>query len=74
MDLIMGTFADVNVPDMDTAALDLYEEVLHTPDPDVYDWITRRVLVPANLMNPVVERLLDHDYTCHSPLRQDGNA
>ncbi len=62
MDLIMGTFADVNVSDMDVAALDLYEKLLETPDPDVYDWISGQKPVPANMMNLVIEKLLAHNY------------
>lgn len=65
MDLIMGTFADVHVPAMDLQALDLYEELLHTPDPDVYDWISGQKPVPANMMNPVLEKLLAHNYAKH---------
>jgi antitoxin CptB len=61
MDLIMGTFAEKTVPGMSVAELDLYEELLHTPDPDVYDWVSGQKPVPANVMNPVVEKLLKHD-------------
>lgn len=61
MDLIMGTFAEANVLKMDAAELDLYEELLHTPDPDVYDWVSGQKPVPANMLNPVVEKLLQHD-------------
>ena len=71
MDLIMGTFADNNVPAMSVAELDLYEELLHTPDPDVYDWISRQKAVPANLINPVLEKLLNHDYVRYSPARKE---
>ncbi len=62
MDLIMGSFAEKHVPSMDTAELDLYEELLHTPDPDVYDWVSGQKSVPANLLNPILEKLLVHDY------------
>ncbi len=65
MDLIMGTFADANVPAMDVAALDHYEELLNTPDPDVYDWISGQKPVPANVMNEIVEKLLAHNYAEH---------
>ncbi len=71
MDLIMGTFAESHVPDMNDEALDQYEELLHTPDPDVYDWISGQKPVPANLLNPVIERLLTHDYASHGPARND---
>jgi antitoxin CptB len=71
MDLIMGSFAEVNVPAMDEDALDLYEELLHTSDPDVYDWISGQKPVPANRMNPVIEKLLSHNYADHSPAGHD---
>lgn len=66
MDLIMGTFAENHVPGMEPAELDLYEEVLHTPDPDVYDWISGQKPVPANMINPVLEKLLTHNYAAYS--------
>lgn len=72
MDLIMGTFAEKHVPAMEIAELDLYEELLHTPDPDVYDWVSGQKSVPANVMNPVIEKLLNHEYADYSPLRQDN--
>lgn len=62
MDLIMGSFAEEFVPSMDAEALDCYEELLHTPDPDVYDWISGQKAPPANVMNPVLEKLLTHTY------------
>lgn len=71
MDLIMGSFAEAHVPDMDERALGQYEELLHTPDPDVYDWISGQKPVPANLLNPVIERLLTHDYASHGPAKRD---
>lgn len=63
MDLIMGSFAEKNVPDMTVAELDLYEELLHTADPDVYDWVSGHKPVPANTLNPVIEKLLNHDFS-----------
>jgi antitoxin CptB len=70
MDLIMGSYADRHVPEMDEAGLDLFEALLHIPDPDVYDWIIGRASVPANLWNPVIETLLKHDYAS-SPARKN---
>jgi len=62
MDLIMGSFADRHVPQMDEAALKEYEQLLQVPDPEVYDWITGRQSVPANLHSPLIEKLLVHRY------------
>ena len=71
MDLIMGTFAEAHVPEMDGEALEEYEALLHTPDPDVYDWISGQKPVPANISNPVIEKLLTHDYASHGPAAKD---
>ncbi|PZQ48906.1 MAG: succinate dehydrogenase assembly factor 2 [Micavibrio aeruginosavorus] len=74
MDLIMGTFAETHVPSMDVVALDMYEELLHTPDPDVYDWLSGQKPVPANMINPVLEKLLCHDYAKHRAAKDDASA
>ena len=60
LDLIMGTFADRVLQDLDEAGLDQYDEILTHPDPDLYNWITGVEKVPANFMNPVMERLIQH--------------
>ena len=65
MDLIMGSFADAHVPGFAAAELEMYEEILHTPDPDIYDWITGQKTPPANAMNNVLDKLLTHDYAAH---------
>ena len=62
MDLLMGSFADEHVPEMSIAELDIYEELLQTPDPDVYDWVSGQKQAPANMINPVLEKLLNHTY------------
>jgi len=74
MDLIMGTFAESHVPDMSEAALDLYEELLHTPDPDVYDWVSGQKPVPANVNNSVIEKLLKHDYAKHRAAKDNQGS
>ncbi len=71
MDLIMGNFAESAVPGMGAAELDLYEELLNTPDPDVYDWVSGQKPVPANVMNPVIEQLINYDYARSSPVNND---
>lgn len=62
MDLLMGSFADLYVPGMSVEELDIYENILQTPDPDVYDWVSGQKPAPANMMNPVLEKLLSHTY------------
>lgn len=60
LDLIMGTFADRTLDTLSGAELDLYDQILTHPDPDLYNWITGEEDVPANAMNSVMERLLRH--------------
>lgn len=66
MDLIMGSFADKHVPDFTEEELQIYEDVLQIPDPDLYDWVTGRKTPPANQLNLVLEKFLDHDFVAHS--------
>jgi antitoxin CptB len=40
MDLVMGRFADSNLPGMDEADLREFERLLDVPDPQVLAWIT----------------------------------
>lgn len=56
----MGSFADKNVPGFTEADLTAYEALLETPDPDLYNWIAGVEPPPANLVTPLLERLLSH--------------
>ncbi|HEY8191532.1 MAG TPA: succinate dehydrogenase assembly factor 2 [Alphaproteobacteria bacterium] len=60
LDLIMGTFADRLLAGFSEAELDLYDAMLTHSDPDIYNWVTGQEEVPANYMNPVMEKLLQH--------------
>ena len=59
MDLLLGSFADAHVPDFGEAELAQYEEILSHSDPDLYDWISGRVAVPANYINKTLTLLLE---------------
>lgn len=73
MDLIMGSFANKYVPEFSPEELDCYDEVLQNSDPDLYDWISGRVDVPANLKTPILEKLLDHQYARSKAAGNDAN-
>jgi antitoxin CptB len=47
MDLILGRFADLNLPAMDRGQLDSYALLLEESDPDIYDWLTGQKTPPA---------------------------
>jgi succinate dehydrogenase flavin-adding protein (antitoxin of CptAB toxin-antitoxin module) len=38
-DLILGRFADLHLPEFDSAQLDRFEALLDCTDPDLFDWI-----------------------------------
>jgi antitoxin CptB len=57
MDLVMGGFADANLPTMSEAELDEFERLLDAPDPEVLAWITGDAPVPAAFDTPLLARL-----------------
>lgn len=71
MDLIMGSFANTHIAGMSAEELDLYEELLHNPDPDLYDWITGRVDVPEEHQSPLMTKLCEHHYAAHRKTGSD---
>jgi len=60
MDIIMGRFADDFIPKCSQADLEVYEELLNEPDPDLYNWISGKEPVPANKHSSIMEQLLTH--------------
>ena len=60
-DLIMGPFAEREVPLMAAAELQNFENLLHCPDPDVYDWLTGKAAIPAEHL-PLINRLQQFEY------------
>lgn len=63
MDLILGSFADRNVPLFSDAELVQYESLLNESDPDLYEWITGQAIAPANTMCGVLEKLINHKFS-----------
>lgn len=62
MDLLLGSFADAHLPAFTPEQLDRYEAILQHSDPDLYNWITGKETVPAEIKNDVVELLVVHKY------------
>ena len=65
MDLILGSFANAHIPGFAPEELDQYDDLLQNSDPDLYNWLTGREPVPANLLTPVMEKVLAHHYAAH---------
>jgi len=57
MDLVMGSFADANLPAMSEAELDEFERLLDAPDPELLAWITGESPVPEAFDTPLFARL-----------------
>ena len=55
MDLILGRFANAHVGDMDEGELDLFEQLLALPDPDLNRWT---VFEPSELDNAGLARMV----------------
>lgn len=62
MDLLIGSFADRHVPAFGAVELALFEDILSTNDPDVYDWISGHKPAPTNMQSPVMDLLLAHRF------------
>ena len=57
MDLVMGQFADANLPAMSEAELDAFERLLNAPDPKVLAWIIGEERTPPEFDTPLIARL-----------------
>lgn len=55
MDLLLGSFADLNLPGFTPVQLDMYEHLLEDNDPDLYAWMTGQLPVPANRRDEVLD-------------------
>lgn len=60
MDLIMGSFARLHVPEFSETDLAQYDEILEENDPDLYNWITGKEDAPESMQSPVFEQLKNH--------------
>lgn len=59
MDLIMGRFADAELPRLDAAALDSFEALMEQPDPDLYKWVSGEAPVPRDVDAAFLARIRD---------------
>lgn len=57
MDLLMGSFADAELPTMSKADVDELEGLLDSPDPMVLGWLTGEEPTPAEVETELFARL-----------------
>ena len=58
LDLLMGPFADRHLDALTPVQLDQMEDLLTRPDLDLYNWITRRDAVPADVDSEVLDLII----------------
>ncbi len=56
-DLVFGRFSDAHLASFTADQLDRYAALLEKSDPDIHDWLTGRVPVPADLDTDVFRLL-----------------
>ncbi|WP_225768458.1 succinate dehydrogenase assembly factor 2 [Inquilinus sp. Marseille-Q2685] len=59
-DLLLGGFADAVLDRLDADQLARYGDLLENNDPDLWDWVTERVPVPADSDSDVMRLLIDY--------------
>lgn len=61
-DLILGTFVDRHLEEMDEAACQWFEALFMEADQDILDWITGKQETPQVFDTPIMEKIktLDH--------------
>jgi len=57
VDLIFGTFAAAEIPNLSDAELDQFEALLIVPDQEVYAWLRDEVRIPEAFDTPLFSRL-----------------
>jgi antitoxin CptB len=57
MDLILGTFADAHLAQMNADDLDAFERLIEMPDADLLSWISGNGEPPERGLTDLIERL-----------------
>lgn len=68
MDLLMGRFADSQLPSLPAAEIEQLEQLMEAQDRDVFSWLTGELELPGNYDTPVFRRLRafhTHDAPLH---------
>lgn len=63
MDLLLGRFAERNLPTFSQRQVALYEALLEYSDNDIYDWMNSRTSPPRELDHDVMKLLLNFRFT-----------
>lgn len=53
MDLILSAYADANLAKMGAEELDLFDDILHENDQELYAWVTGQELAPERFSDMI---------------------
>lgn len=55
--ILFNGFAEKELAGMDPAELRVFEQLCDRPDPDLFNWMTKKEEVPQELQTPLMDRL-----------------
>lgn len=58
MDIVLGTFADAHLPDLNDEELDTFENLMDVPDRDLFKWISGEAETPDNYRSALLDRIV----------------
>ncbi len=58
-DIIIGEFAKKNLDKMTDTEINLFSNILQLEDADIYDWYTKKKILPKEKLNSVIIQLLN---------------
>jgi antitoxin CptB len=59
LDLLIGRFADAHLESMDDGQLERFEAFMERPDPEVHGWLVRRLPVPDEDRNDIIDLIFE---------------
>ena len=66
MDLLMGSFADAHLADLNDDDVSEFERLLSTPDWEVYAWLIGQKQVPSNYESALLTQMMEFRYVAHA--------
>jgi len=57
MDLLLGRFTERFIDDLSDAEIAMLEQLMETPDPDIYNWLIGAAPVPAQCDTPLLRKI-----------------
>ncbi|MEX0344130.1 MAG: succinate dehydrogenase assembly factor 2 [Rhizobiaceae bacterium] len=59
-DLLLGSFADAEISNLDNSELAIFEHLLDQPDAEILGWLTGSCETPAEFDTPLLQRIRNY--------------